>query len=246
MKNQLLTKFGIFSLLLFLVSCSLQRQSPISRSLFVKQDVHIKDKTVFDTLAQTKKEDELYLPIKTVNEVENTVISQIYTSQIRNRESIIVKTKKITQKLTTLFSKIGLFPKSEKLTNKSFHDGDGDKDDYVKDDSWKARKYAIIGMSFSIVGFLLVGISIILAVVINPFALLFGLMASLALLIIGLIFSIRAKKYIEKYKTNENREDKMKWMGRTAMANIGIILASVIFGLLILAALVFILIAIAF
>jgi len=246
MKNNLFTKFRILALLLCLVSCSLQRQSPISRNLFVKQNVQHKDKTAFDTLAQTKKEEELYLPVKSVNKVENTAISEIYTSKAKNRESLINKSKKINQKITTFISKLGVFPKNDQSKDKSIRDGDGEKDEYVKDDSWKARKYAIIGMSFSIVGFLFVGLSILLGITIDPIAILFGLLVSLALLIIGLVFSIRAKKYITKYRTNENREDKMKWIGRSAMANIGIILAAIIFGLLILTALVFILIAIAF
>jgi hypothetical protein len=242
MKNYLLIKFGIFSLLLCLVSCSLQRQSPINKRLFVKQKVEINDKTIFDTLAQTKKESELFLPIKAINEVENTVIAQIATPTVKKEKSLIIQTKKLSKKITSLFSELNTFQKDGKLSNKFSQYGDGDE--YVKDDSWKAKKYAILGMTFSIVGFLLVGLAILLAILVNPVALFFGLLVSIALLAIGLSFSIRAKKYIAKYRTIENREDKMKWIGRSAMANIGIILAAIIFGLLILTALVFILIAI--
>ncbi|MEO9257981.1 MAG: hypothetical protein ABI207_06340 [Crocinitomicaceae bacterium] len=241
MKNCLFTKFGILSLLVCLASCSLQRQSPISRSLFVKQHVQLKDKTAFDTLAQAKKEEELYLPVKTINKVEKATISQIYTSKIKNRESLINKTKKITQKITTYISKLEIFPKNDLSKDKSLHDGDGDKDDYVKDDSWKAKKYAILGMSFSIAGYLLVPLAIILGTILGfPFAFLAVMMVALALLIVGLIFSIRAKKYITKYRTNEDKKDRMKWVGRSAMSNVGIILACIILGLLVLAGLILI------
>lgn len=229
MKKGILAKFGIFVFLFYLISCSIQRQSPISRKLFVKQDVQIKDKTVFDTLTQTIKEESLFLPNETVKNVEEVSISEVFISKVDKKTSLIIKSKRFTQKLTSLFSKLNLFPKSKNIGDRNFSKGEKNTDKGIS----KGIIYSKVGFSLSFFGTILAILALVLIILLFPIATFIILLVAIIILILGFIFSLFARISLKKNKNNESKEENGKWKKFYRLATSGIILSFIILGIII-------------
>ncbi|MEO9257563.1 MAG: hypothetical protein ABI207_04225 [Crocinitomicaceae bacterium] len=212
MKNKLL----IFTLSLIICSCGLQRQSPISRKLFVSQPVKVKEIQNVDTLSKKSIE------IKTI---ENQNSFQLKMAEVSDVKTI--SDKKIQLKSTFLKSSSHLLKNLKNIvTQKNIRTklSDEDQNKSIK----KAKAYSIVSIILALLAFLFIVAAMLV------FTLLFEYIISMLIALVGMPFAIIGiilyplyKKKIRGLEIDPKEKAKMKRRARA-----GLILSIVFLGML--------------
>lgn len=215
-------------------SCSLQRQSAISRSMFVKvgtkksevPSTTLKPSAEKGDLAFVEPADSVKSPLQ-VQAIPPTVKAPSATKKNEARKSPVVSAFK------------------EKFLHTNFnyyaHDraSQAEEDEYVNDKSRSAFKFSLMGLIFGALNFLIFPIAGLLTIAFgNPFFIIGALALSLVFGILGLIFSILGKRIVRKYRTDKTPQETRKWRGRSALGIIGIVLSSITLGFVLLGLLI--------